>query len=105
MKINCQLPNHTNEEFDFDNIDLEHTSLVDLKTRIYDRTGTPIENQVIEIDNKRLPCRYDKKSLSKLHINESSNLRVVYVLDGGCDCCGCGCDLCGCGGSCRCSIQ
>ncbi|KAN0031282.1 hypothetical protein ACTA71_010371 [Dictyostelium dimigraforme] len=104
MKINCQLPNNENETIEFD-VNIEKTSIHDLKSLIYEKTGTPIHNQTIELDNKKLPCRYDKKSLSKLHIQESSNIRVIYSIAGGCDCCGCGCDICGCGGNCRCSIM
>ncbi|EAL60452.1 hypothetical protein DDB_G0293906 [Dictyostelium discoideum AX4] len=105
MKVHCQLPtnnNNNNETIDFE-VDQDNTLLVDLKQMIYNKTGTPVNRQSIELENKKLPHRYDKKSISKLHINESSNIRVVYVLEGGC--CGVGCDICGCGGSCRCSIQ
>ncbi|KAN0029234.1 hypothetical protein ACTFIV_011113 [Dictyostelium citrinum] len=103
MKIHCKIASN-NETLDFD-VDQKNTSLVDLKEMIHDKTGTDTNLINIELDNKKLPCRYDKKSLYKLHIEESSNIRVIYSIAGGCDCCGCGCDICGCGGNCRCSIM
>ncbi|KAN0009816.1 hypothetical protein ACTFIU_007119 [Dictyostelium citrinum] len=101
MKVNCQLPNNENETIELDFI-TEKTSIHDLKSLIFDKTGTPIHNQIIEMDKKKLPTKYDKKKLSSFKVSQSSDIRMVYDLEGGC---GGGCDICGLGGGCQCVIQ
>ncbi|KAM9964095.1 hypothetical protein ACTFIW_005746 [Dictyostelium discoideum] len=82
MKVDCQFPS-TKEIIQFEGLDPKETTINDLKNIIYYKTGTPVSNQVIEFDTKRLSNRYDNKKLSKLHLTENSNLRMVYSLEGG----------------------
>ncbi|KAF2068706.1 hypothetical protein CYY_009974 [Polysphondylium violaceum] len=79
----------------------EGSSIKDLKRIIYERTGTPPEHQTIQIDNKKIPKRYDSKKWEKLGINDKTNVQMIYAMDGGC---GCGCDICGCGCDACCQI-
>ncbi|EAL66081.1 hypothetical protein DDB_G0282443 [Dictyostelium discoideum AX4] len=92
MKVHCQFPS-TKEIIQFEGLDPKETTINDLKNIIYYKTGTPVSNQVIEFDTKRLSNRYDNKKLSKLHLAENSSviiilkiyiyLRMVYSLEGG----------------------
>ncbi|KAM9998252.1 hypothetical protein ACTFIY_007885 [Dictyostelium cf. discoideum] len=101
MKVNCHLPNNENQTIEFD-LNLEKTSIHDLKSLISDKTGTPIHNLIIEMDKKKLTTKYDKKKLSNFKVSENSDIRMMYDLEGGC---GGGCDLCGLGGGCHCVVQ
>ncbi|KAK5584740.1 hypothetical protein RB653_006357 [Dictyostelium firmibasis] len=100
MKVNCQLPNINENTLELD-IDKDSGSINDIKSMIYNLHGVPIEHQIIEIDNKKLPSKFDKKKLSNFKVTDSTNIRVLYDLNGGC---GAGCDCCGLGGGCRCEI-
>ncbi|KAK5584742.1 hypothetical protein RB653_006359 [Dictyostelium firmibasis] len=82
MKVHCQFPS-TKEIIQFEGLDPKETTINDLKNIIYYKTGTPVPNQVIELDTKRLSNRYDYKKLSKFNLTENSNLRMVYSLEGG----------------------
>ncbi|KAN0009815.1 hypothetical protein ACTFIU_007118 [Dictyostelium citrinum] len=99
MKVKCQLPNIEENilELDIDN----DSSINDIKSKIYNLHGVPVEHQIIEIDNKKLPTKFDKKKLSNFKVTDSTNIRVLYDLNGGC---GAGCDCCGLGGGCHCAI-
>ncbi|EFA79899.1 hypothetical protein PPL_06719 [Heterostelium album PN500] len=92
MKVNCPSGNTIEVEIN------ENDSVLDLKEKIHDKTGTPAVHQQLKIVGKKtLSKRHDKKKISSLHLNNESMLNMSYVLAGGC---GVGCDLCGCGGEC-----
>ncbi|KYQ91016.1 hypothetical protein DLAC_07914 [Tieghemostelium lacteum] len=81
-------------------------TLFQLKEKIQEKTGTPPVHQLIQLpDKKTLSKKFNKKRLSQLHLDNNSNILMIYQMAGGCDCCGCSCDICGCGGGCRCSIM
>ncbi|EGG24209.1 hypothetical protein DFA_06356 [Cavenderia fasciculata] len=100
MKVHCPTLEKT--------IDIQvedNDKLIDVKHQIYDKTGTPPAHQLLGFEGSKVfSKRNDKKKISSLHLDNNSNITMIYSMAGGCDCCGIGCDICGCGGNCRCSI-
>ncbi|KAM9998253.1 hypothetical protein ACTFIY_007886 [Dictyostelium cf. discoideum] len=99
MIIKCLLPTDKILEFDM-NRQIDPT-IYNLKSFIYEKEKIPIDMQIIELDNKKLSQKHDKYKLKKFKVIESTNVRILYDLDGSC----CECDLCGFGGGeCICQI-
>ncbi|KAF2068705.1 hypothetical protein CYY_009973 [Polysphondylium violaceum] len=101
ININVYCPS-TKQTIKIENL-TKDSSIYDLKRIIYDKTGTPPEHQIIQLNNKKIPNRYDSKKWEKLGINENTNIEMIYAMEGGCV--GCRANLCCCGGSCRCQIM